>query len=184
MSDGNISVQELNFKNMVVLYDGNKISRSVILKHNLIIVFSALSIVALMFAATIGIDKFVSLEQHFWLNIILSCFIAGGVLVCGLLVTYYVDKKITPPHYNVVNWLKKHNKNEVYLGWFNDQYIVLTNETARCQATTENLKKFLESDYTIEDLTQDKSKPVFATIDLTDEIPSVCIANHPQSSEK
>lgn len=183
MSDGNISVQELNFKNMVVLYDGNKISRSVVLKHNLTIVFSALSIVALMFAGVIGIDKIINLEQHPWLNIVLSCFIVVGVFACGLLVAYYIDKKITPPHYNVINWLKKHNKEDVCLGWFNNQYIVLTNETVRCQATTENLKKFLESDYTIEDFTQDKSKPVFATIDLTDKIPSVCITNHPQYSE-
>ena len=75
--------------------------------------FSALSIVALMFAGVIGIDKIINLEQHPWLNIVLSCFIVVGVFACGLLVAYYIDKKITPPHYNVINWLKKHKKEDV-----------------------------------------------------------------------
>lgn len=173
-----MKIQELNFKNMTVLFDGSKITESVTRKHNLIIIVSSFSIVMLIFAAVYGILKVIGIEQYLWLSVILSCFAMIIILICGLCVANYIAEKITPPHYNVINWLKKHNKEDVCFGWFDEQYIVMINDTVGCQTLTKSLKKFLESDYMIEDLVQDKSKPVFATIDLTNNIPSVCVSNY------
>lgn len=178
MSEGNILVQELNFQNMTVLYDGNKISRSVTIRHNLTLVLGSLLTFGLIFAVSIGIDHIVSIEQSFWLNFILSGFMTAAILILGLIILQFIDKKIIPPHYNVINWLKKRKQYEILLGWFNDQYIVIMNQTGRCERMTQTLKKFLEVDnYTLVDESCDKSKPVFATINLTNEVPSVHITN-------
>lgn len=184
MSEDNILFQELNFKNMTVLYDGNKISRSVTTKHYITIVLGALLTVCLIIASAISIEHIVSMEQSFWLNIILTCFVTVSIFILSMIIINLIDKKITPPHYNLINWLRKHKKDDIHLGWFNDQYIIVTNQTIRCEDMTETLKKFLEVDnYTLVDESCDKSKPVFATIDLTNEVPSVHITNHIQFSE-
>ena len=109
MSEDNILFQELNFKNMTVLYDGNKISRSVTTKHNITIVLGALLTVCLIIAAAIGISHIVSIELSF-LDFILLAFSTTIILVLSLIIINLIDKKITPPHYNLINWLRKHKK--------------------------------------------------------------------------
>ena len=178
MSEDNILFQELNFKNMTVLYDGNKISRSVTIKHNLTIWLGSLLTLGLIFVTVIGIERFVSIEQYFGVNLILTIFVTISIFILSMIIINLIDKKITPPHSNLINWLRKHKKEDIHLGWFNDQYIVIMNQTGRCERMTQTLKKFLEVDnYTLVDESCDKSKPVFATINLTNEVPSVHITN-------
>ena len=167
-------IKELNFKNLTIKYDGDKISKSIMRKVKTVEVLGVFLIIALFFW-TIGIECFyIDAENNFVLSMVVSIVSMLLILVGGSFGLAEICKKIAPRHYEFVTWLMKYKSNKIEIGWLNDRYVV--NMYGQHGWIKKEFGNFIDEDYKWEDKA-DNSKPVHMIINLTDEDVEVIVEN-------
>ena len=162
---------ELNFKNLTVKYDGEKLSKKEIRKIKTIEAFGILTITGLflgsIFLIPTLIENFILLMCVSVITMIIILF--GG----GFGFTMFLEKKIYPKYYSFVTWLMKYKKNEIEIGWMNDRFLV---RLFAQEWKTKEFGQFIPENYHLID-NADKAKPLHMTIDLTTDAIAVIVKN-------
>ena len=167
-------IKELNFKNLTVRYDGEKLSKSTIKKVKIIEGIGIFIFLFVLFGVT-GLNTALwDLEHHFGLSILIGFVSIGTVMFGGVFGFSKICEKFSPRHYEFITWLMKFKSNEIEIGWLNDRYVV--NMYGQHGWMKKEFCHFIDEDYKIEDRA-DKSKPVHMIIDLTRENIGVVVEN-------
>ena len=166
--------KELNFKNLIIKYDGEKFSKSVMRKVKTIEGIGMV-IFLIAFFGVAGLNTTLwDLDNHFGLSVLVGFVTIGATIFGGAFGLVEICKRFSPRHYEFVTWLMKYKPDEIEIGWLNGRYIV--NMYGQHGWMKREFGNFIDEDYTLEDKA-DKSKPVHMTINLVNGDVEVMVEN-------
>ena len=167
-------MKEIKFKNINIVYNDKEISKKKIFINNFLMYSSSLLVVILMLTVCFILTETIINTAVATIISVISSLI---VLICGIGLISLVLKKLSPKHFEFIEWVKKFKYNDFEFGVFNNRYVVQAHFTKGWE--TISLKYFLNPEKSfklIEDF-EDKTKPLQMFIDCTKEETIVTIKN-------
>lgn len=167
-------MKEIKFKNINIVYNDKEISKKKIFINNFLMYSSSLLVVILMLTVSFILAETVINTA---VATLLSLISSLAVLICGICLISLVLKKLSPKHFEFIDWVRKFKYNDFEFGLFNDRYIVQAHFPKGWE--TLSLKYFLKPEKSfklIEDF-EDKTKSLQIFVDCTKEETIVTVKN-------
>lgn len=166
---------ELIFKNLIVRYDNNTLSKKKMRKMKFISVMSTGIGIILFFVIFGFITMNIGMDDNYMLKtFILTFFMIAIIFGLGVLIELIYDK-ITPRYYEFIRCLMKFKTNEIEIGLLNNRYVV-SKWNPRCGWLVSSLNAFINEEYDLEE-NCDKAQSIKVLIDLTQEKIKVTVNN-------
>lgn len=168
-------MNKLEFKNVTVLYDEEKVNKKICKSKNrwmnLWSVITALLIFAIMF-----VSVFITQNLPEALSILISLILMIGLMVGSIFLGYWVVYRNTIKAFSFMEWLFR--MKEVYAGWYNDKILLrVQHSNGIDDYSLQGFVRTIKNELVITDKS-DKSKPIHIFIDITrDEKTEITIEN-------
>ena len=168
----------MNFKNLTIKYDKEIITTKLIKKINRINNIGCSIVILLIFLTIIFIGVLLKDCESvimFLGELVILIFIMLADASVVVYITCTIISKVEPPHYDLIAYLLKLDKNDIEVGWLNDRYVINVN-TEKEGWVKRELDEFLEEPYLLED-NAIKEQTIKMIIDMTKEDVKVITIN-------
>ena len=162
-------MKKIKFNNIEVIYDENDFSKKRIFKTNFV-TYAGSFLVVILFIIVTGflLSQMSEPLNQFW-KILLVISVDVLITCVGIAAVYFAGELISPKHFTFLNWVNRYKSSQLVFGEFDGKYMIKVPYDGGDRI--ESLNEFIgwESKFVLQEIEVDKNKPLFLTVDCTNE---------------